>query len=215
VQLDEVPMPSAVASRPRDARGYPVLAITPWPDGVPNFGLTSTERVLVCAVERRCAVCGTPLGDRGAWRVVAADEAVAILDHGADYANAAPTVEPPGHRACMLYAAMICPFLVRPNARRGQDATIADFTASRGEARGERDGIGGAVVGFAAYEFRVDEFVRFHFAGLIAASSHRLGDEHMAELQDAIAAEPAAAAPCPAYLLEDDSAARTRAAEYM
>jgi len=150
--------------------------------------------------------------------------------------NAAATVEPPGHHACMLYAAMVCPYLARPNARRGQDVSITDFQATRGEPRGERDGIGGAVVGFASYEFRVDEFVMFHFAGLVACSPHRFGDEHLHELREAIEGEttarqaiegeaaPSAAAPsepagkvesCPAYLLDDDSAARARAANYL
>src|ERR1700760_1668470 len=105
VQLDAIPMPAAVAALPRDPRGYPVLAITPWRDGLPAFGFTGTERVLVCAVERRCAGGGRPLLPGEVWRGVGADEAVAILDAldgGTDFVNAASTVEPPGHRACML-----------------------------------------------------------------------------------------------------------------
>src|SRR5262249_30614834 len=47
VQPDRVPMPPAVAARPRDDRGYPVPAITPWLDGRPMFAATSTSRTLI------------------------------------------------------------------------------------------------------------------------------------------------------------------------
>ena len=47
-----MPMPAGIAARPHDARGFPVLAITPWRDGSPDFAVTSPARILVCAVER-------------------------------------------------------------------------------------------------------------------------------------------------------------------
>ncbi len=210
-------MPHAVAALPRDPRGYPVLAITPWRDGQPRFGFTSTERVLICAVERRCAICGTRMEPRQAWRVVSATEAVAMRDAiatGVAFVNAAPTVEPPGHRECMLYSAIVCPYLARPNARRGQDVAIADFSAERGDARGEIDGVGGAVAGFAGYEFRLDEVVSFTFTGLISAVTHRLGDDQIDALREALAATGPANETCPPYLLDDDRLAIERARRY-
>ena len=217
--LADVPMPAVVAARPRDSRGYPVLAITPWQDGQPRFGFTSTERVLVCAVERRCAICGTPLVPGEAWRVVAADEALAMINaigRGVPYANVATTVEPPGHRACMLYSAMACPYLARPNARRGQDVSIAEFEALRGHQRGEVDGIGGAVAGFQTFEFRLGEFVSFRFDDLISCSPHRLGDDHLDELTTLLATEPQEVGPpCPPWLLDDERAAGERARDYL
>jgi hypothetical protein len=218
MRLDEIPMPPAVAVRPRDVRGYPVLAITPWHQGTPAFGLTSTERVLICAVERRCAVCGTPMDAGPVWRVVGAEEAVAIGAAGtsprvSEYANAAATVEPPGHQACMLYASMACPFLARPNARRGGDASIGDFSAARGDARGELDGIGGAVVAFGTYEFRLTDFVTFRFSRLVTYAPHGLGDEHLPALREAIAAE-IAAGPRDPWRYDDEAAAVERAARY-
>jgi hypothetical protein len=48
----EVPMPAVVAARPSDARGYLVPAVTPWPDGRPEFARQSTPRTLVCLAER-------------------------------------------------------------------------------------------------------------------------------------------------------------------
>jgi hypothetical protein len=221
MQLDEVPMPVAVAALPRDQRGYPVLAITPWRDGEPRFGLTSTERVLVCAVERRCAICGTRLRPGDAWRVVSAAEAVAMIDaqaRGVAFVNAAPTVEPPGHRACMLYSAIICPYLARPNARRGQEVVIADFTAARGDQRGEVDGIGGAVAGFGSYEFALTEFVSFTFRNFISCTPHRLGDDQLGFLIEALARDSGRSdggERCPAYLLDDEDLAVERARRYL
>jgi hypothetical protein len=61
VRITDIPMPPAVATRPRDERGYPVLAITPWAGGAPKFAATTT-------------------------------------------------VEAPGHRECMLYAAAVVGF---------------------------------------------------------------------------------------------------------
>ena len=75
-----------------------MLAITPWRGGVPEFAVTSPARILVCAVERRCSICGLGLGQGPVWRVVGADEAVAIAGDSAGFENAATTVEPPGHR---------------------------------------------------------------------------------------------------------------------
>lgn len=212
-------MPAAVAALPRDDRGYPVLAITPWADGQPRFGLTSTDRVLICAVERRCAICGTRLVPGEAWRVVSAAEAVAIRDateRGVPFRNAAPTVEPPGHRVCMTYSAVICPYLARPNARRGQDVAIADFRAGRGDRRGEIDGIGGAVAGFSTYEFQMTTTVNFTFQGLLSYTTHRLGDDQFDALIDLIATDPAGSAEtCPPYLLDNDELAIERARRYI
>lgn len=209
-------MPAAVAERPRDVRGYPVLAITPWSDGKPDFAITSTARILVCAVERRCSICGTPLRKGPVWRVVAAEEAAAIAarsDSNAAYVNAAQTVEPPGHRACMLYAAIVCPYLARPTARRGTDASVPEAEFHRGEVHGSLNGTSGAVVAFDTYEFEARETVLFRFSGLREFLPYALGDEHLTVLREAIAAQPASE-PCPPWLLDDESSAEARAARY-
>lgn len=217
MKLDEVPIPPAVAARPRDARGYPVLAITPWSNGTPDFAVTSTARILVCAVERRCSICGTALGKGPVWRVVSAEEAAAIkrvADAGSGYANSAPTVEPPGHRACMFYAAIVCPYLARPTARRGADAVVPDALFRRGEAHGSADGMAGAVAAFHTYEFEVAGEVRFRFAGLREFLPYALGDEHLGGLRDAIVAQPVSRDACPPWLMTDEAAAETRAERY-
>src|SRR5215475_14177208 len=181
-------MPAAVAARPRDARGYPVPAITPWEDGEPRFAATGVARTFLCAVERRCSVCGTPIEPGPVWRVVSGPEADAIDDAlaaGHEYRNAAATAEAPGHRTCMLYAAVTCPYLARPTARRGEAGEAPGLTVQRGFSRGS----GGAVVGFDEVEYRYqDDVMLFRFAGLCEYRRHELGEEQL----DALAAEVAA-----------------------
>ncbi|GAA2083202.1 hypothetical protein GCM10009759_01130 [Kitasatospora saccharophila] len=188
MRFDAVPKPPAVADRPRDGRGYPVPAITPWEDGRPQFALTDHERSAACARERLCSVCNTlmPLGP--VWRVVGGAEAAAIgeaLATGRPYRNMAPTTEGPGHRACMLYASMVCPYLARSNARRrvtaAQGDTPDELTAHvvRGAARGEA----GAVVGFAEYEFAVTPTkVLFRFLDPVEWLPHDDADQQLPNL---------------------------------
>jgi hypothetical protein len=214
VWTPQLPIPAPVAARPRDERGYPVPAITPWQDGRPMFAATGTGRTYLCAVERRCSVCGTPMEPGPVWRVVAGAEADAIeaaIASGEPYRNLATTVEAPGHRSCMLFAAIACPYLGNPTARRGQEAVAAELVAARGDKRGA----GGAVVGFERVEFRyLNEVMLFRFAGVCEFRRHEHGDDHLDELTRAVAGEPPAA-PCPDYLLSDESAAQARFASYL
>ncbi|HEX6873084.1 MAG TPA: hypothetical protein VF163_18455 [Micromonosporaceae bacterium] len=216
--MNEVPMPRAVAARPRDPRGYPVPAITPWADGAPVFAATGIARTYLCAVERRCSICGTTMAPGPVWRVVAGPEADAIeaaLAAGQQYRNLAATAEAPGHRACMLYAAVVCPYLARPNARRGQAGDAHAMTATRGDRRGA----GGAVAGFEEVDFRLGEHVLFRFAGLCEFRRHEVGLEQLDALTEAVQAEAvraeavraeagsAATELAPLYLLDDEDAA--------
>jgi hypothetical protein len=215
VQPDQVPTPAAIAARPRDARGYPVLAITPWREGSPDFAVTSPARILVCAVERRCSICGLGLGKGPVWRVVAADEAVAIAEDPAAFENAASTVEPPGHRLCMLYAAVVCPWLARPNARRRLDAEVVGSPIFRGEARGAVGDIGGAVVSFERYEFTVGQRVEFRYGGVGHFLPHLVGEAHIGALRDGIPHEEPPTETCPEWLLRDETSAQARARRYL
>jgi hypothetical protein len=213
LRIDELPMPARVAARPRDARGYPVPAITPWQDGLPQFALTSLPRTYICAVERRCSICGDPMAPGPVWRVLAGPEAqgiVAARAAGHRFLNRAPTGEAPGHRTCMLYAAVTCPYLARPTARRGQPAEILGLSADRGGSRGP----GGAVAAFDQVEFQLGDVVMFRFAGLTEFLQHELGAEQSAALAaDLAAADPPPAHRVPTYLLADERAAQLRFGE--
>jgi hypothetical protein len=231
MRVTDVPMPAGLRARPRDDRGYPVPAITPWDNGVPVFAATGTARTYICAVERRCSVCGSIMPAGPVWRVVGAAEAAAIeavLAAGHEYRNQTPTVEAPGHRICMLYAAVVCPYLARPTARRGQAAVLPGYEA----VRGDRQGLGGAVVGFANVEHAFNMSARseggeprganseltgtvlFRFRELCSFTRHEAGEDQFAELQAALAleaADPAEDLPeIPGYLLTDEESATRR-----
>ncbi|GAA3478671.1 hypothetical protein [Streptomyces yanii] len=190
MHVDSVPMPPAVRARPRDTRGYPVPAITPWEGDEPRFALTDYGRSVDCAHGRLCSVCNTLIPRGPVWRVVGGTEAAAIgaaLAAGRPYRNLAPTMEGPGHRACMLYASMVCPYLVRPNARRGLSADAPEGMAAhvlRGAVRG---GIG-AVVGFADYEYAVTgTHVLFRFVDVVEFRPHETADAQLDELRAELA----------------------------
>ncbi|WP_030464206.1 hypothetical protein [Kitasatospora sp. NRRL B-11411] len=193
MRFDIVPKPPAVAARPRDERGYPVPAITPWEEGKPQFALTDHERSAACARERLCSVCNTRMPRGTVWRVVGGTEAAAIgeaLAAGRPYRNMAPTLEGPGHRACMLYASMVCPYLARSNARRrvsaAPDEEADGLTAHvlRGAARGEL----GAVVGFAEYEYAITpDRVLFRFLDPVEWLPHDNADQQLPNLEAELA----------------------------
>ena len=114
----------------------------------------------------------------------------------------------------MLFAAFTCPFLARPNARRGQDADVMGASLSRGTARGSStdsgNEIGGAVAGFADYEFSYtpgSNQVAFLFSGLTELRTHQLGADQIPELITALAHAEPPTEPCPPYLLNDEEAA--------
>jgi hypothetical protein len=111
----------------------------------------------------------------------------------------------------MLYAAVVCPYLARPTARRGEAAQAADLTVHRGSSRG----LGGAVVGFTEVEYRYQDVMLFRFAGLCEYRRHELGEEHLDALAAAVAAERDPPRPAPAYLMADEAAADRRYAEYL
>ncbi|KQV24021.1 MULTISPECIES: hypothetical protein [unclassified Kitasatospora] len=186
MRFDAVPMPSSVAARPQDSRGYPVPAITPWEGEEPQFALTDHGFSAACARERLCSVCGRVMPAGTVWRVVGATESAAIgeaLAAGRPYRNLAPTLEGPGHRACMLYASMVCPYLARPNARRGLSAQQPDELTGhlvRGTVRGGT----GAVVGFADYEYAITPSqVLFRFLAPVEFLPHTQSEEHLGLLR--------------------------------
>ncbi|MET9218984.1 hypothetical protein ACIOC1_01675 [Streptomyces sp. NPDC088197] len=190
MRFDSVPMPPTVEVRPRDPRGYPVPAITPWQDDQPQFALTDYDRSANCARQRLCSVCDTLMPRGPVWRVVGGSESAAIgeaLAAGRPYRNLAPTLEGPGHRACMLYASMVCPYLARPNARRGLDARNPDDMTAH-VVRGAVRGTLGAVVGFADYEFAVTSSqVLFRFVDVVEFLPHDTADAHLEALRAELA----------------------------
>jgi hypothetical protein len=85
---------------------YVVPWFVVWIDGVPDFRIIDPEKFRRALRERRCWLCGEKLGKFLAFVI------------GPMCAINRTTAEPPSHRTCAEYAAMTCPFLTRPHARR-------------------------------------------------------------------------------------------------
>jgi hypothetical protein len=152
------------------------------------------------------------------WRVVSADEAVALaaaraVAPGAD--NVVGTVEPPGHELCMTYAAVVCPWLARPNARRRLEADGIGVAMTRGDARGSVGDVGGALVSFARYEFSVGARVEFRYRELDAFRPHLLGADHLESLRAGTETESPVRDEAPAWLQRDEAVAQERALRYL
>jgi len=105
----------------------------------------------------------------------------------------------------MLYAAMVCPWLSRPTARRGTPGPAPGLAVTKGARRGS----GGAVVGFRSYDFSFApaDGVLFRFDGVVEFRPHELGTEHLPALQVALASSPPPNEKTPPYLLTDEAAA--------
>jgi hypothetical protein len=148
------------------------------------------------------------------WRVVSGPEADAIdaaLAAGLEFINRQATVEAPGHRVCMLYAAVVCPYLSRPTARRGVPAELPGEAAGRGDQRG----LGGALAGFDELEYRyANGVVLFRFRGLGEFRRHQLGEEQFDELVASLREDTEPDEVAPAYLTDDEAAATERFRSY-
>ena len=204
-------MPASVAARPRDDRGYPVPAITPWTSGAPEFAQLSSFRILICLAERRCTVCGTKMPRGPVYRVVddeMADFIALALEHGKQLISATPAREGPGHRSCMLYSAIVCPYLASPGARRKFEMITALETLPKGELRGAS----AAVAGYDGYTWKVGErSLEISFGQPVELLRYAEGADLADELRAAIAREQGPVLSCPAYLLDDEVRAKDAA----
>lgn len=204
-------MPVGVAARPVDSRGYPVPAITPWKDGVPEFAALSAPRVLLCATERRCTVCGLKIPLGPVWRMADSNMTSLIeagLKSGTAVMNRVPFAEGPGHLSCMLYSAVVCPYLARPSGRRGQDVELFGETLPKGESRGAVAGI----VTHDGYRFKLNQAgMGFLYGRPLQLLTYTSGDDLLDELTDAIALESDMGAAYPPTLGDNDELAMAAA----
>lgn len=107
------PLPSRIAALPIDARGYPVPWFVPWlADGTPEFRAMDIEKWGLAVRDRRCWICGGPLGR---WLTFPVGPMCGINRTSA---------EPPSHLDCATWSACNCPFLSRPQMRRREDETF-------------------------------------------------------------------------------------------
>lgn len=101
-------LPPRMKTLPRDKRGFPVPAFVEWFDGEPNFAVLNTDHLRRCIVAQRCWICGDQLGSYKAFVI----GPMCVVNR--------VTSEPPSHRDCATFAALNCPFLSRPLAKRAE-----------------------------------------------------------------------------------------------
>jgi len=101
-------LPPRMKTMPRDKRGYPVPAFVSWFNGQPDFAVMNPEHLRRCIGQSRCWVCGDQLGTYKAFVI----GPMCVVNR--------VTSEPPSHRDCATFAALNCPFLSRPMAKRAE-----------------------------------------------------------------------------------------------
>lgn len=101
--------PRLMHGLPVDKRGYPVPWFVEWINGEPEFRAMDMRKFRAAIRDRLCWTCGKPLFGEGVFVI------------GPMCAVNRISSEPPSHRECALYAAINCPFLSRPQARRRSD----------------------------------------------------------------------------------------------
>lgn len=99
-------MPPRVRALPISDTGFPVPWFVTWLDGKPDFRVASLDKLDAAVRQRRCWVCGEPLGQIVACVV------------GPMCTITRTIAEPPTHRDCALFSARVCPFLANPRMRR-------------------------------------------------------------------------------------------------
>jgi hypothetical protein len=113
-------VPERMRYLPLDHRGFPVPWFVAWldgdgklanagePDVTPDFRVVDTRKFVRAVRERRCWLCGRPLGRFLAFVI------------GPMCAINRVNSEPPSHRECAEFGLRACPFLSRPRMRRNE-----------------------------------------------------------------------------------------------
>jgi hypothetical protein len=99
-------MPNRIRSLPVSAKGYPIPYFVATVNGEPDFRVADREKLARCVNEKRCWVCGDPLGKFVSFTI------------GPMCSINRISAEPPSHRECAVFSATACPFLIMPKAVR-------------------------------------------------------------------------------------------------
>lgn len=107
-------IPRSIARLPRDPRGYPIPFFALERDGVHDFAVVDSDRVVRCVTERRCGICGEKLAALG-WFI-----------GGPKSLAARRSFDAPMHLDCAQFSIAACPHLALQGARyrsaRGVDS---------------------------------------------------------------------------------------------
>jgi hypothetical protein len=118
-------LPRRMRGLPLDERGYPVPWFVQWlgedgeplapGHGRPEFRVMDGVKRVRAVKERRCWVCGEPLGKLFCFVV------------GPMCAVSRISAEPPSHTDCAEYSARACPFLTTPHEKRRTDRLPMEY----------------------------------------------------------------------------------------
>lgn len=183
------PPPPWIATLPADARGFHIPAETPWDDGQPRLSKVGVRNKTALGLIRSCAVCGyfLKLGEP-VFRAFSQADAAAIR---VDQRELTWDMSGPAHRSCMLYSALVCPYLREPTAKLGQDTRYEP---------GARRGRLAAVMGFddaamlihdGPHEFLSDAapLPQFAYRGLTEDIKYRHGADLLEQFDVAVEAD--------------------------
>src|SRR5262245_56582120 len=117
--IRHIPLPKRMQHLPINERGYPVPWFVAWLDaagkraepgtGTPDFRVVDTPKVGDAIRNKRCWLCGGPLGKYMSFVI------------GPMCAVNRVSSEPPCHHDCARYAVEACPFLTQPRMRRNKE----------------------------------------------------------------------------------------------
>lgn len=113
-------MPARIARLPRDRRGFPVPKFVHWENGEPIFPVMETSHFVACVKRRLCWICGDVMGAHKTFVI------------GPMCCINRISSEPPSHYDCARFAALNCPFLAQPLAKRTVEAGDYGTVAPRG-----------------------------------------------------------------------------------
>ncbi len=133
LRTDLPAVPRRMTRLPIDKRGYPVPWFVAWIDGEPDFRIIKPRAVLQALRDKKCWICGERLGKYKAFVI------------GPMCAINRVSSEPPMHRDCAEFAAMACPFLTRPTAKRREHG-LAELDVKQAAGNGLKRNPGVALV---------------------------------------------------------------------
>lgn len=106
--IQHLAMPARMRKLPLTEMGFPTLWFAEIVNGKPDLRVMSGQKMVRAIKEKRCWLCGEPLGIYKAFVI------------GPMCTISRTTQEPPSHYDCALYAVKACPFLTRPNRERNE-----------------------------------------------------------------------------------------------
>lgn len=129
---------------PRNERGFVVPAEAGWHEGRAILSKVATDRKVALGMRRGCGVCGYPLAEgKPVYRAFAQGDAAQMRGYERERSHDSSG---PLHLSCVLYSAMVCPYLREKNARLSKTSEI--------NPGGRRGGLA-AVMGFEDYGLMV------------------------------------------------------------